>query len=46
MDLLVQLKEVQTNVSHRPAKLFKFDETRYRQLRKEGFAFDLSVKSA
>jgi 8-oxo-dGTP diphosphatase len=44
MDLLVQLDEVQSNVSHRPAKLFQFDETRYRELRKEGFAFDLTMK--
>ncbi|MFB1002900.1 MAG: NUDIX hydrolase, partial [Bacteroidia bacterium] len=44
MDLLVQLDEVQANVSHRPAKLFQFDETRYIELRKEGFAFDITVK--
>ena len=44
MDLLVQLDEVEQNVSHRPAKLFQFDETRYTQLRKEGFAFDITVK--
>ena len=44
MDLLVQLDEVQSNVSHRPAKLFRFDETRYRELRKEGFAFDITMK--
>ena len=41
MDLLVPLNEVQENVSHRPAKLFKFDEERYDSLRKEGFAFEL-----
>ena len=45
MDLLLQLDEVQENVSHRPAKLFQFDETRYRELRKEGFAFDIKVKA-
>ncbi len=44
MDLLVQLDEVQENVSHRPAKLFSFDEKRYKELRKEGFAFDITVK--
>jgi 8-oxo-dGTP diphosphatase len=44
MDLLVQLDEVQANVSHRPAKLFQFDEMRYIELRKEGFAFDITVK--
>lgn len=41
MDLLVPLNEVQENVAHRPAKLFKFDEKRYHSLRKEGFAFEL-----
>lgn len=41
MDLLIQLDEVETNVSHRPAKLFKFDELRYRNLRSEGFNFDI-----
>jgi 8-oxo-dGTP diphosphatase len=44
MDLLVQLDEVQANVSHRPAKLFRFDEKRYKELRNEGFAFDITVK--
>jgi len=41
MDLLIQLDEFQENVSHRPAKLFMFDETRYRQLREDGFVFDI-----
>jgi 8-oxo-dGTP diphosphatase len=41
MDLLVPLNEKQQNVSHRPAKLFKFDETRYEALKKEGFVFDI-----
>lgn len=41
MNLLVPLTEVQSNVSHRPAKLFKFDEQRYMKLKKEGFSFEL-----
>ena len=41
MDLLIQLDELQENVSHRPAKLFKFDESRYRVLREDGFVFDI-----
>ena len=41
MNLLIQLDEIQTNVSHRPAKLFKFDENRYEALKKEGFIFDI-----
>jgi len=41
MDLLIQLDEFQENVSHRPAKLYMFDETRYKQLREDGFVFDI-----
>jgi len=41
MNLLIKLDEVQSNVSHRPAKLYRFDEDRYNQLRKEGFNFDI-----
>jgi len=41
MDLLVQLDELETNVSHRPAKLFRFDEQKYKILRSEGFNFDI-----
>ena len=41
MDLLVPLSEVQSNVSHRPARLYKFDEERYKDLKKAGFAFEL-----
>ena len=45
MELLRPLEEVQENVSHRPAKLFQFDENRYQELRKEGFAFDITLKT-
>lgn len=41
MDLLIHLDEVQSNVSHRPAKLFKFDEERYNKLKEEGFSFGI-----
>ena len=41
MELLVPLNEVQSNVSHRPAKLFKFDKNRYKTLKKDGFSFEL-----
>jgi 8-oxo-dGTP diphosphatase len=41
MNILKPLNEVKDNVSHRPAKLFKFDEKRYRQLEKDGFSFEL-----
>jgi len=41
MKLIVDLQEYQTNVAHRPAKLFSFDKERYEQLRKSGLIFDL-----
>ncbi|TAE81485.1 MAG: NUDIX domain-containing protein [Bacteroidetes bacterium] len=41
MDILLPLNEVKENVAHRPAKLFKFDEKRYRLLEKRGFSFEL-----
>lgn len=39
MNLLEPLNEVQANVKHRPAKLFKFNEKRYHQLKEDGFDF-------
>ena len=41
MNFLTPLDEFEENVSHRPAKLYSFDEERYNHLRKEGFAFEL-----
>lgn len=41
MNLLIDLKEKQKNVSHRAANLYKFDETIYDNLKKKGFVFDL-----
>jgi len=41
MNFLTPLDEYEKNVSHRPAKLYSFDENRYNSLRKEGFAFEL-----
>ena len=46
MNLLTPLDEVQENVWHRPAKLYKFDEGRYRSLRDVGFTFDITLKSS
>jgi ADP-ribose pyrophosphatase YjhB (NUDIX family) len=40
MKLLVDLNEKQTNVSHRAAKLFKFDPEIYERLTKKGFNFE------
>lgn len=41
LDILVDLDEAQSEVTHRPAKLYKFDATKYRGKRKEGFNFEL-----
>jgi 8-oxo-dGTP diphosphatase len=41
MDLLIRLNESQENAAHRPAKLFMFDDTRYENLKREGFNFEL-----
>jgi len=39
--LLVETDEVEQDVAHRAARLFRFDEKAYRKLEKEGFVFDL-----
>jgi len=39
--LLVPLKEAFQGGRHRPARLFRFDDKRYEQLRKKGVSFDL-----
>lgn len=41
MKFLQPLDEIETNVAHRPAKLFKFDQKRYNSLSKKGFTFEL-----
>lgn len=41
MNILQPLNELKENVAHRPAKLFKFDEIRYKLLEKQGFSFEL-----
>ena len=41
MGLLVDLDEVEEDVAHRAAKLYKFDEGKYEQLKKKGFNFEL-----
>lgn len=41
MDLLVELDEVQKDVAHRAARLYKFDPRRYRKLVKNGFSFEI-----
>lgn len=41
MDLLQELDEVQVDVAHRAARLYRFDEKKYRQLREKGFNFEI-----
>lgn len=42
MDLLIDTNELETGVSHRAAKLYRFDENKYLELKQNGFNFDLS----
>lgn len=41
MELLKELDEVQVDVAHRAARLYKFDENKYRQLKDKGFNFEI-----
>jgi len=41
MGFLADLNEVQQDVTHRAAKLYQFDEGKYRQLKKRGFNFEI-----
>lgn len=41
MDLLIETDEVQQDVAHRAARLYRFDEKKYRRLVKAGFHFEL-----
>lgn len=41
MGLLTGLDEVQIDVAHRAARLYKFDEHKYRQLKEQGFMFEV-----
>lgn len=41
MGLLVELNEIQQDVAHRAARLYRFDEEKYRRLRKKGFNFEI-----
>lgn len=40
MKFLVDLKEKETDVSHRAAKLYKFDDMIYHKLTEKGFSFE------
>jgi 8-oxo-dGTP diphosphatase len=41
MDLLFDTGELEQGVSHRAAKLYKFDETKYLQIKQSGFNFEI-----
>jgi len=41
MDVLRELDEMQQGVPHRAARLYSFDERKYRQLIKRGLSFGL-----
>lgn len=41
LDVLMELGFIQSNVSHRPAKLYSFDSGKFEEMRKRGKHFDL-----
>jgi 8-oxo-dGTP diphosphatase len=41
MDLLVETDELERDVAHRAARLYRFDERKYRRLAEAGFNFEL-----
>ena len=41
MGVLVETNEIQQDVAHRAARLYRFDEHRYRRLKKRGFNFEI-----
>jgi 8-oxo-dGTP diphosphatase len=41
MGVLVETDEIQQDVAHRAARLYRFDEDKYRKLRKKGFNFEI-----
>ncbi|WP_116127055.1 NUDIX hydrolase [Lewinella sp. IMCC34183] len=41
MKLIIPLERFQQGVSHRPARLYRFDEARYQALTKAGFSFEV-----
>ena len=41
MELLVELDEVEQDVAHRAARLYRFDRRKYRELEKDGFNFEI-----
>ena len=40
-ELLIETDDVQQDVAHRAARLYRFDESKYRRLAREGFHFEI-----
>jgi 8-oxo-dGTP diphosphatase len=41
MDILIELDEVEAEVAHRAARLYKFDRRKYERMSKRGFNFEV-----
>ncbi len=41
MGFLEETDEIEQDVAHRAARLYRFNETKYRKLVKQGFLFEL-----
>lgn len=41
LDILIDLQQKETNVPHRAAQLYRFDQAKYQERQKNGFNFDL-----
>ena len=41
MDILVELNEIEKDVSHRAAKLYRFDKKKYDRLMRQGYHFEI-----
>lgn len=41
MGVLIELDEVETDVAHRAARLYRFDKKKYQQMTKQGFNFEI-----
>jgi len=41
MGVLVELDEMETDVAHRAARLYQFDQKKYKRLVRQGFHFEI-----
>ncbi len=41
MDFLEETDEIEQDVAHRAARLYRFNEAKYRKLTQDGFLFEL-----